>query len=198
MLLAWFKKGEAAVFKKTIWRRICYGLGSFFYIWKGWFSSDGKETKSWYINVLEKRLFPFINHQDTNNAIFQQDNEAIYNSNVKKDWFKTKNIQVLDWPTKSPDLNQRENLWGILSRRVYKNKRQFEVRETLKSCIKPHWNEIPSETLRKLIDSMQNTSVKVLQLKGNKCKYWVLNNFAFKYKFSKLSNTYFHPRKLIF
>ena len=112
-----------------------------------------------------------MNCLDTNNAIFPQDNAAIHTSKLTKDWFKTKNIKVLDCPTKSPDLNPIENLWGILSRRVYKNKCQFEDGKTLTSCIKQYWNKIPSETLRKLIDSMQNRCVEVLQLKGNKCKY---------------------------
>ena len=40
--------------------------------------------------------------------------------------------------------------------------------------------------------------VEVLQLKGNKCKYWILYNLPIKYKFSKLSYTYFHPRKFVF
>ena len=79
----------------------------------------------------------------------------------------------------------------ILSRRAYKTKCELEDRETLKSYINQYWNEIPSETLRKLIDSIQNKCVEVLQLKGNKCKYWILYNFAVKYKFSKLSYTYF-------
>ena len=104
----------------------------------------------------------------------------------------------MDWSTKSLDLNPIENLWGILSRRVNKNKCQFEDRETLKLCIKQYWNEIPSETLRKLIDSIQNNWVKVLQLKGNKCESWILYDVAVKYKFSKLSYTYFHPWKSIF
>ena len=98
---------------------------------------------------------------------FNRNNAAIHTSKLTKDWFKTKNIDVLDWPTKSPNLNPRENLWGILQRRIYKNKCQFEDRETLKSCIKQYWNEIPSETLGKLIDSIQNKCVEVLQLKGN-------------------------------
>ena len=97
-----------------------------------------------------------MNRQETNNAIFQQDNSAIHTSKLTKDWFKTKNIEVLDWPTKSSGLNPIENLWRILSRRVYKNKHQFEDRETLKSCIKQYLDEIPSETLRKRIASIQN------------------------------------------
>ena len=132
---------------------------------------EEKKNSARYINVFEKSLFPFMNRRDTNNDIFQQDNAAIHTSKPTKDWFKTKHIEVLDWPTKCPNLNPIENLWRILSRRVYKNKRQFEDRETLKSCIKQYWNKSPLETRRKLIDSMQNCCVDVLQLKGNKCKY---------------------------
>ena len=43
-----------------------------------------------------KKVFPFMNHLDTNNAIFQQGNTAIYTSKLTKDWFKTKNTEVLD------------------------------------------------------------------------------------------------------
>ena len=79
-----------------------------------------KQNSARYINVLEKSFFsPFMNRLDTNNAIFQQGNAAIHTSKLTKDWFKTKNIEVLDWPTKSLDLNPIENLLGILSRRVY-------------------------------------------------------------------------------
>ena len=40
-----------------------------------------------------------MNHLGPNNAIFQQDNAAIHSSRLTKDLFKTKNIEVLDWPT---------------------------------------------------------------------------------------------------
>ena len=53
------------------------------------FVVEGKQNSARYINVLEK-IFPFMNRLDTNNAIFQQDNAAIYTSQLTKDWFKTK------------------------------------------------------------------------------------------------------------
>ena len=124
----------------------------------------GKQNSARHMNVWERSLFPFMNRLETDNAIF-------LTSKLAKNCFKTTNIEVLDWPTKSSHLNPIENLWGILSRRVYENKHQFEDRETLKSCFKHYWNKIPCETLRKFIDSIQNRCVEVLELKGNRCKY---------------------------
>ena len=58
----------------------------------------------------KKSLLLFMNCLNNNNVIFQQDNAAIHISKLSKNWFKTKNIEVLDWPTKSPDLNLIGNL----------------------------------------------------------------------------------------
>ena len=111
------RNGKAAVFKKTIYMRISCGLGSFPCVWKGRFCYDGRKTKlcSIYQCVGEK-VFPTMNRLNTNNAIFQPNNAAIDTFKLTKDWFKTKNIEFLDWTTKSPDLNPIENLLKIFSR----------------------------------------------------------------------------------
>ena len=41
-----------------------------------------------------------------------------------KTWFKSKNIQVLDWPSRSFHLNPIENLWSNLAQHIHSLRRQ--------------------------------------------------------------------------
>ena len=55
---------------------------------------------------------------------------------ILKFWTGTLSLQIL---------NPIENLWGIFPEEYAKTS-HFEDGETLKSCIKQFWNEIPYET----------------------------------------------------
>ncbi len=52
-----------------------------------------------------------------------QDNAPIHTARVVKSWLREENIQLLDWPPYSPDLNPMENLWGLLKSGIYKQDR---------------------------------------------------------------------------
>ena len=56
--------------------------------------------------------------------------------------FQERNINVLNWPARSPDLNPIGNAWGKLQRLVYKDGRQFNSKSELEDAIRTSWNKL--------------------------------------------------------
>lgn len=109
-----------------------------------------------YINILQSHLLPVAERIAGKNCIFQQDNALCHSSKLINEWLKRNKINVMKWPAYSPDLNPMENLWGILSRKVYANGKQFNDIETLQKAIIDSWEEIEVEMCQDLIKSMKN------------------------------------------
>lgn len=119
-----------------------------------------------YTELMEEALLPFIDGYMDENCIYQQDNAAIHVSRESKAWFAANDIELLDWPPCSPDLNPIENLWGILARAVYKDGRQFENLRQLEECVKTAWRQIPQQTIDALINSMPGRVFEVIRRNG--------------------------------
>jgi hypothetical protein len=70
--------------------------------------------------------------------VFQHDHAARFVSS----WLEEENINVLEWPSVSPDLNILENVWRWLSRQLYGNGQQYHNVGQLTNAIQAAWNTI--------------------------------------------------------
>ncbi len=116
-------------------------------------------------------LLPFAENKFPDGWIFQQDNAPPYTSHHTKTFFTNMDIDVLDCPACSPDLNPIENLWGCLVRKVYKDYRQLDDIEDLKEAIALSWDSIDTELLKKLAQSMPMRCTEVAT-KGGACTHY--------------------------
>ncbi len=81
-----------------------------------------------YQEILEHFMLPSADQlfKDAD-FIFQQDLAPA--GKCTKSWLNYHGLGVLDWPANSPDLNPKENLWGIVKRKM-RNKRPKKCRLT--------------------------------------------------------------------
>jgi len=127
-------------------------------------------NKEMYLNILEDSMVPSYNrlfHGDY--SIFQQDNDRKHTSKVVKDWFEMNNMQKLEWPSQSPDLNPIENLWSLLDRKTRCRKPNND--DELFHILEEAWNTLSPELLDDLVSSMPRRVQAVIDAKGVATKY---------------------------
>ena len=106
---------------------------------------------------------------DFSKWIFQQDNDPKHTSYRVRNYLANKHICVMDWPPQSPDLNPIENLWAILNYNM--RHRKCNTEEQLWEAIQDTWNNIASNTLIKLIQSMPKRCKLVTESNGMPISY---------------------------
>jgi hypothetical protein len=142
--------------------------------WNGTWNLEfisGRMTAASYTTMLLKKIDSEQRPPRTDDWFFQQDNAPIHVARSTLGALQDRGILLIDWPAYSPDMNPIENLWGILTRRVYEGGRQFcdvtELREAIQAC----WRQITVTECQTLIQSMRNRLFAVLEAHGGPTKY---------------------------
>ena len=63
-----------------------------------------------YGRILARCVPPLIRRQNLRGAIFQEDNAPVHTSKVAKIKKEELGLEVMEWPSYSPDLNPKEGL----------------------------------------------------------------------------------------
>lgn len=132
---------------------------------------DGKMDSNYYVEVLQSVLIPSADALLGDEWVFQQDNAAVHSSHVTREFLEANDVEVLDWPAKSPDLNIIENMWGQLVRVVYASGRQYNNVCDLQDAIMAAWNSIDIHYIRNLYRSIPTRLVSVVENHGKMTTY---------------------------
>src|SRR4051812_43089364 len=104
-----------------------------------------------YVEILETH-FPEVRRTLESRWTFQQDNNPKHTSHVAKNFLNNHALEVLEWPSNSPDLNPIENLWNIIKENV---KKQWSKNlNNLERFMMDEWKKILESILANLVASM--------------------------------------------
>ena len=130
---------------------------------------QGNLTANRYINqILRPHLLPILNHQ---RELFQHDNARPHTARATRDYLTNQNVNVLPWPSKSPDLNPIEHLWDELGRRVRQRQQPPLTLAQLANALQDEWRRIPQAKIRRLVQSMPRRCRAVAAARGGVTKY---------------------------
>lgn len=163
------KKEDIVYFSKDIHKKASIMIWAAF-SWEGILPMQimkGKFKSPDYKKFLQLHLLPYLRDTD----IFQQDNSSIHNGKVVKEFFKEENIQVLEWPSRSPDLNPMEDVWAWIVRFIYVEGKTYDSVADLEIAIRNAWEKMPDSIIEALVLSMSKRMIELIKAKGKEIKY---------------------------
>lgn len=134
---------------------------------------NGTLNQQNYVNdILTPNVLP--HKHDKPDMIFQQDGAGPHRANSVKKWLIDNDIEKINWPAQSPDLNPIENLWNMLKEEIGPlNHIGPNQKEELVAIINAAWDRVRNKPriLRKLYGSMGKRLQQVITNRGAQTKY---------------------------
>ena len=130
---------------------------------------DGMLNARRYIDdILEPHALPLLADP---RAVFQQDNARPHTARITMAFLNLHHVNILPWPSMSPDLNPIEHLWDELDRRVRTRPQAPTTHDELFQALQEEWNNIPLQCVQTLTSSMPRRCQAVIASRGSHTQY---------------------------
>ena len=123
-----------------------------------------------YVNqIVDPHMLPFI--QRNPGTVLMQDNARPHTARHTIQHLATNQVQPMDWPSKSPDLNPIENVWDALDRCIKRRAVQPRNLVELSQALNEEWQRFPQYKLRRLVASMRRRCQACIAARGGHTRY---------------------------
>ncbi|KFM71866.1 Transposable element Tcb1 transposase, partial [Stegodyphus mimosarum] len=113
----------------------------------------GTLNRQRYISeVLEPVVLPYLQVLPT--VIFQQDNVQLHVARIAQGFFVNRQIELLPWPARSPDLSPIENMLSMVAERLTQITSQAATPDQLWQRVEAAWSAVPQEDIQSLFELM--------------------------------------------
>ncbi|GFW85810.1 transposable element Tcb2 transposase [Trichonephila clavipes] len=102
---------------------------------------------------------------------FMDDNEPCHRTVAAEHLLESEDIERMDWPARSPDLNPIEHVWDCLGRRLAARTLPPVTIRELRLALQDEWAEMPQQLIDTLILSMGRRCETCLAVRGDHIPY---------------------------
>jgi transposase len=100
-----------------------------------------------YINeVLNAEAVPFM--QRNGPVVFQQENARPHTTRITRARLAAANVNTMQWPAMSPDMNPIEHIWDMLGRDVRRHHAPQTILQLTNALIE-EWNNLPNTLVQR-------------------------------------------------
>ncbi|GFV05649.1 transposable element Tcb1 [Trichonephila clavipes] len=104
-------------------------------------------------------------------SLFMDDNAPCHRTVAAEQLLESEDIERMDWPARSPDLNPIEHVWDFLGRRLAARTLPPVTIRELRLALQDRWAAMPQQLIDTLILSMGRRCETCLAVRGDHIPY---------------------------
>lgn len=127
-------------------------------------------AERYILDILEQHVVPYAPYIGPD-FLLMQDNARPHTAQVVQNYLTEVEINVMEWPARSPDLNPIEHLWDILGRRLRDQPNPPNNLQEVGFRLVQIWNDLDQNDIRSLILSMGRRCQSTILSRGGNTRY---------------------------
>jgi len=120
--------------------------------------------------VLNVEAIPFMQRNAL--VVFQHVNVRPHTARITRARLAEANVNTMQWPAKSPDMNPIEHIWDALGRNVRRNHNRQNIHELTNALI-AEWNNLSNNLVQHYVNYMRRRVNAFIRARGGHNRYWI-------------------------